>query len=526
MTQTDETVQCDVLIIGCGGAGLRAAISAAENGCRTWVVSKGAPGKGTCTFFSAGVMAGSHDPAGADDYVQQTGRAGRGINQPDLVRTMAEEGPERHEEMIRWGLAARRREGHLYAAGRAPVWGAEIIRLLMRRARSAGVRFMDGLTACHLERAGDRLAAIALSHRDDRWVGIVSGAVVLATGGAAALFQRHDNPRGMLGQGALLALNAGAVLQDLEFVQFFPLGLNLPGKPAYVIPPGIADQGRLINEKGEDLLAKYGIEDRPAASLARDRLSQALFAELAGRDGGVWLDLAGLPGSAWQCDPFSADMETLLKKRCGAGERPLPVAPMAHHTMGGILIDADGGTGVPGLFAAGEVTGGLHGANRMGGNALTETLVFGHRAGTAAAHHASALAPGREDQPQVPRALAQKAAGSGSAPSGRSELEKLQQVLWHGCGIVRDADRLDQARNDLSRLRAEWDNMPGGRGRLAVENALQMADLTVRAARRRKESRGAHFRSDFPDQVDPDWKGHLRWRRSDGEEARCTFEAA
>ncbi len=527
MYRIGESIHCDVLVIGSGAAGLRAALAAAEHGCRPLVVSKGAPGKGTCTFFSAGVMAAFHDRDGAASYMDQVRKVGRGINQPELVRAMAEDGPERLEELIRWGIRGKRQKGHLNIIGRAPAWGAEIVSLLIRKVRTAGVRLLHGLTIFHLFADGDCFQAIALDNRSGCWVSILAAAVVVASGGASALFKRHDNPRGMLGQGVLLAMDAGATIQDLEFVQFFPLGLNIPGKPAYVMPPIIADKGLLYNDLGENILEKYGISERPAASMARDRLSQALFVEQENYGAKVWLDLRHLPETAWKEDPFSASMQRLLVEHCGASERPLSVAPMAHHTMGGIRIDVEGGTGVPGLFAAGEVTGGLHGANRMGGNALTETLVFGNRAGCAAARHVSSSPTPLGSHSSVPDDLAP----TGAVTSGREFLEEIRSILWHGCGIMRDGAALERTRKDLLLMQSclqpanacEPDSFVAFKKLLTVKNALRMAELIVLAAERRQESRGAHFRRDFPAEDDDAWNGHLQWRLARCGEPICTF---
>ena len=208
------------------------------------------------------------------------------------------------------------------------------------------------------------------------WIIISAQAVILATGGAAALYLRHDNPKGMLGDGYRMALEAGAVLQDMEFVQFYPLCLAESKLPPLVIPPKLADCGQLVNDRGEDILDKYGIEERPAAERARDLLSQALFNEIYRNGQAVWLDLRSLSKEQWVIDPFSASVGHILGDRFGARHRPVRVAPAAHHIMGGVKITDAGATSVPGLFAAGEVTGGLHGANRMGGERVDRDIGF------------------------------------------------------------------------------------------------------------------------------------------------------
>ena len=366
-----EHLSYDVLIIGSGAAGLRAAVSAREAGLDVCVVSKGSPGKSTCTSFSAGVMAGSVHAASRKAHRESTLRAGRDINQTELVELLVEEAPARLDELRRWGIHADFHKGYLFAKGRPPVQGEALVACLLKKNRELGTQFIGNLLVTDLIMEDGAAGISAYSRTPGTWVVLTAKTVILATGGAGALYLRNDNPKRMLGEGYKLALEAGAVLQDMEFVQFYPLCMAEPGMAPLVVPPRIADRGRLINERSEDILEKYGIKERPAGERARDSLSQALFKEIYQEGQAVFLDLTDLIEEEWRIDPFSAAMIPLLRERCGAMTRPLRIAPAAHHTMGGIRIDQNGATSVPGLFAAGEVTGGLHGANRMGGNALS-----------------------------------------------------------------------------------------------------------------------------------------------------------
>ena len=192
----------------------------------------------------------------------------------------------------------------------------------------------------------------------------------MAAGGASALYLRTDNPKRILGDGYRLAFEAGAILQDMEFNQFYPLCLSVSGSTPLVVPPKLADRGRLFNDDQEDVLAKYGITERPAGERARDLLSQALFKEIYRNRKNVWLDLRNLSEEDWRVDPFAASFRGLLSERYGAGRRPLRVAPAAHHSMGGARIDATGATSVPGLFAAGEAAGGAARSQPDGGKRI------------------------------------------------------------------------------------------------------------------------------------------------------------
>lgn len=510
----------DVLVVGSGAAGLRAAIAAREKGAGVCVISKGNPGKMTSTILSGGAFAGAEAGSLQNVHLKRTLQAGRGINQRELVEALTEEGPARLQELREWGLQAEVQHGYLFSKGHPPIWGEEIVRCLVGKAKAVGVDLVGGVEVARLELQEGRVGAAAHSAVLGDWITFTSKALVLATGGAGALYLRHDNPRRMLGEGYSLALETGARLQDMEFVQFYPLGLAEPGAPPFLVTPRLADSGRLVNGRGEEILEKHGIHERPAALRARDQLSQAIFKEIY-RDGdAVFLDLRGLADKQWRVDPLSASTKKILRERYGAMQRPVRVAPMAHHTIGGVCIDPQGATAAPGLFAAGEVAGGIHGANRMGGNALTDTQVFGKRAGEAAAAWAKDMAD------HGGRAILEKLDASASLyTSGKteshprktpSELKRsLQETLWRDGGILRNRQGLTRALNTVQGIRAEARGLHlGDKGRavqqiLELQFACRTAAIILQAALRREESRGAHCREDFPDQNDEQWRGHL-----------------
>jgi aspartate oxidase len=382
------------------------------------------------------------------------------------------------------------------------LWGREIIRCLLARNRDLGTKFMGGLQAVQLKPLAAGFALLAIAPASRSWLTLFAPAVVLATGGAAALYRRHDNPKGMLGDGYVLALEAGAVLQDMEFVQFYPLALAEPGLPSFLIPPALADLGQVANDRDEDILAKYAITEKPVAERARDRFSIALFREIYRERIAVRLDLRHLSDSDWRADPFTASTRRILGERYGAGQRPVRIAPVAHHVMGGVCIDAAGATTVPGLFAAGEVTGGLHGANRMGGNALSETLVFGRQAGRSAAAWAARNKQPRGTDPH--KFFSPLPPPTAPAPAN-GRLPALRQLLWEEGGIVRHEQGLARVLQHLAQAGAAED--------LKTGSALRVAALIVQAALERRESRGAHYREDFPQTDDKHWQGHLRVRQ-------------
>ena len=516
----------DILIIGSGAAGLRAAIAARDQGARVGVLSKGSPGKKTATIFSGGVFAGSVGESSPDAHLNKTLSAGRGINQLELVDILVTDGPERLEELMGWSIEAEFHHGYLFAQGRPPTWGRAIIDCLVSRSNCEGIDFFSNQLVTRISPLQPGFEVCAFSPDPNAWSCFSAKSVILATGGSAALYSRHDNPSRMLGDGWLLALDAGALLQDLEFVQFYPLGLFERGRPGFLIPPRLADRGKLYNRARQDIYEKYNITERPAGEKARDKLSQALFNEIYLDNGEVWLDVSHLSDDQWRADPFSASTLNLLGERYRARHQPVRVSPMAHHTMGGVVIDTDGATSVPGLFAAGEVTGGLHGANRMGGNALTETVVFGKRAGEAAAGYARGVS-GSQLQSADNRKKDKKASlefqnqTREKAIDIQGELSRLRSEMWTNGGITRNANGLQHLLDILADIKAvavevQPIDVKEAVRRIELRFAVRAAELIAASALRRTESRGAHYREDYPEQNDARWQMHLQVQKLPG----------
>ncbi len=527
-----DQLYCDVLVVGSGGAGLRAAIACREKDLDVCVISKTSAGKGTSTIVSGGVFAGSQEGRSTEGHLTRTLQAGRGLNQQDLVEILVEEAPRRLKELMHWGIKAELRKGYLYSHGAPPMWGREITQCLLAKCSALGVRFADGIIVADINMQKGLAAVAAYSLESGKWMTIGAKALVLATGGAGALYQRHDNPRRMLGDGYLLALNAGAVLQHMEFVQFYPLGLAEPGLAPFLIPPRLADLGGLFNGKGEEIHDKYEITERPAGERARDRLSQALFSEIHRHGEEVWLDLTKVSEKDWQKDPFSGSTRKILGDRYGARDRALRIAPMAHHVMGGIQIDTRGFTSVPGLFAAGEVTGGVHGANRMGGNALSETLVFGKRAGDAAAQWAiNADQDSSTIGADAHRAFLNTSSKHQTGLDPGHLTRQIQQIMWMEGGILRNkkglTKALEAARNmQRQAIESSLEGDPKEVQRLLeLRFAAATASLIVQAAQKREESRGAHYREDFPNPDDENWRGALQVQLNSQGEQSWKFKA-
>ncbi len=481
-----QIIKTDILIMGSGVAGLRAAIAARESGLNVLVVGKNSPGRGTATILSGAGFSGGWGGLTSRDYLELTLKVGRGLNDIALTQILSNEAPKRFREMQQWGLITRDRKGGINAAGKAPVYGRPLIDCLLDQARKRNVTFKDSIVLRAINANKDGVIALAWSRRDGGWMGLNARALIIAGGGACALYWRHDNPQRMTGDSCAIGYAAG-----------------------------LADHGILSNDKGEDILKKYGINERPAAIRARDRLSQALFNELEFEDQKVWLDVTKVTKEQWHSDPLSAVTWVHLGTRCGMRQRPVRVAPVAHFFIGGLSIKSGCATNIEGIFAAGESCGGIHGANRMGGNALTEGVVFGARAGLTAAAWAQGIQPvddsslsDRLNSLVPPQEL-------GPPPKESKALkEKLRKIMWRYGGILRNRKNLEKGLELLAEVTKEAARTNGvtDPDEFMRLQELQMACITagliMRAALRREESRGAHFRMDFPETEDPNWRGH------------------
>jgi succinate dehydrogenase/fumarate reductase flavoprotein subunit len=364
---------------------------------------------------------------------------------------------------------------------------------------------------------GRAVGALGFDFHRGKFLGFRAKAVILANGGGGALYQRHDNPVRITGDGYALAFHAGCQLRDMEFVQFIPPGVAEPGKPAILIAPSLCDAGRVINSPGEDILNKYQITEKPVAVRSRDLFSQAICMEEAeGRE--VFLDLRGVSEEEWPGDNMARSQRGLLTRNLSCSRKPIRISPMCHHFMGGVVADPKGMTEIPGLFAAGEVVGGVHGANRMGGNALDEVLVFGHRAGESAAEWAKERVrekgAGTLIQARL-RILQGMATSSGKGLPPKAARKMIGEILWKETGILRDRQGLENALDSLRRIGQETlPQITAGTPKetlekMEVENALLVGEMITRCAIMREESRGAHFRKDFPKTDDPKWRGNI-----------------
>jgi succinate dehydrogenase/fumarate reductase flavoprotein subunit len=468
--RTMEIVKTDVLVIGGGGAGMRAALAAREKGAEVLLVSKAPLGKSTCTYLSAGGFTLAVEGMSKATHRDVTLQSGRGINDRELVEIFVAEAPERIRELERFGVTGKWGRGRFSIEGKMNAWGAPLTSALAGANRKQGVSERPWVVVFDLLiEEGKAVGALGFEFRKGIPIAFLSRATILANGGGGALYQRHDNPVRATGDGYALAFHAHCRLRDMEFVQFLPTGLAEPGKPAYVVAVPLADVGKVINSEGEDVLQKYGITDRPVVIKCRDTFSQAIFKE-EGEGREVFIDLRALRDEDWPKDNLSQSQKDLFQRGFSCSKKPMRISPVCHFFIGGVSVDTDGKTGIPGLFAAGEVVGGLHGANRLEGNALVEIIVFGYRAGSAAGEWAPEQDFGKNFQELADlrwESFQKRWKGKSESLSPRSVRKAIAEVLWKEGGILRDEGGLISALEGLERIKER--ELPGASAKTPKE---------------------------------------------------------
>ncbi|OPX70805.1 MAG: L-aspartate oxidase [Methanoregulaceae archaeon PtaB.Bin009] len=514
-----ELLDCHVLVIGSGGAGVRAAIEASGYG-ETVLVSKTLTGKGGCTTMAeGGYNAVLREQDSCEIHFEDTMKGGAYLNDPDLVRILVDEAPKRIDDLLQWGavfdvtdccevaqrpFGGQRFPRTCYAGDRT---GHEMMATLVERLAGTDVDVMNEVCALDLLKDGDRvLGAVGLTEKDEL-VAIRADSTVLATGGGTRIYDISTNSSSGTGDGFAIGYRAGAELIDMEMVQFHPTGAVYPyDARGRLITEAVRGEGGVLkNSLGERFMNRYDPERMELST--RDVVSRAIATEiLEGRctgHGGVYLDVTHLPRQQIE-EKLPVMLEQFLKFGVDIREEPMEVAPTAHHMMGGHRITENGETTISGLYACGEVAGGVHGANRLGGNALADTQVFGKRAGEAAGK--SGKKSGRIDQRAMDAQEARLSAFFDGEVVPSTVARSLRTAMWEGAGIFRTAKELEKTLgviNHLSSLRLK----ASGRSNLAecciLQNMLTTASLVVKGALIRKESRGAHVRKDVTQTWDP-----------------------
>jgi len=530
-----ETITTDVLIIGAGGAGLRAAIASQAAGAKTTLVCKSLLGKAHTVMAEGGIACALGNVDKEDSWkahFADTMRGGGMLNQWRMVELFAKEAPERVLELEQWGavfdrtpegyISQRPFGAHSYRrlAHVGDRTGLELIRTLQDHAVRVGVEVYMEYTLTRLVKDGERIAGAFGYRRDDgRYVLFRAKAVILATGGWGKLYQVTSNSWESTGDGCAMAYEAGAELIDMEMVQFHPTGMVWPpGVKGILVTEAVRGEGGLLrNANGERFMEKYDPVKMELSS--RDVVARSIYKEVqAGRGsphGGAWLDVTHRGGDYIRRKLPSMYEQFLKLADIDITKEPMEVAPTIHYAMGGVKTTPEtGASTVAGLYAAGEVAGGLHGANRLGGNSLSDLLVFGARAGYYAAEYAQKLT----EHPRVDEAQIQDEVRTLEAPltnpgvgNPYAVMEDLQKAMQEGAGIARTEASLKKGLERVleSQGRASRVRVAGTRAFNPAWNTARdllfmtrLAEAIVRSALERKESRGGHWRTDFPDRVD------------------------
>ena len=571
MTEEYTSHEYDVVVIGAGGAGLRAAIEAARSGAKTAIITKSLLGKAHTVMAEGGCAAAlqNADPRdGWKVHFHDTMKGSKWLANWRMAEFHAKEAPDRVRELEQWGAVFDRTDknlinqrnfgGHTFPrlAHVGDATGLELIRTLQERGIHEGIDMFTEVTVRSLLNEGDRVTGcVAYTRVDGEFHAFSAKSVVLATGGITRCWSVCSGSWEYTGDGHALALWAGAELRDMEFVQFHPTGMVWPPSVrGILVTEGVRGEGgRLTNSKGDRFMFDYvpemfagdhaatveesdqWVEEvvsgklatvrRPPELLTRDVVAKAINSEVkAGRGsphGGAFLDISHRGKEAILAKLPS--MHHQFKELAGVdiSQEPMEVGPTAHYVMGGVVVDAESQeTTVPGLFACGEVASGLHGANRLGGNSLSDLIVFGKRAGEHAAKRSTDLAQPGIDKSQVQAAIKEMIAplerGEGENPG--LIYDEMRDMMQEKVGIIRVKDELEQALADLKQFSKREQNCFPGSSRkynsgwhqaLDLKNMVDISTVAALAALAREESRGGHTRDDFPGHEDEFWGNNL-----------------
>lgn len=500
-----KTSSCDHIVIGSGIAGLRAALELVKKG-SVQVLCKGDPWESNTRWAQGGIAAAMQEGDTVEFHLQDTLVAGDGLCYEPAVRVLVEEGPRRIQELVQHGAEFDRvngkflfgREGahsHNRILHSGDATGHEIIRALLNWVhQTRGIEIISNLPALGLIVQNGHCVGVQTIHETTgERSAIFANTVLLASGGAGQIYSQTTNPVVATGDGAAIAFRAGCEMMDLEFFQFHPTAFHWPNAPRFLLTEALRGEGAVLrNLNGKAFLKEY---HRQADLAPRDIVSSAMVAEMR-KTGSAWilLDATSIPRNKLR-DRFPNIYEFLETYNLDLSQDLIPVSPSAHYWMGGVRTDLDGRTSLPGLFAAGEVAcTGVHGANRLASNSLLEGLVFGARAGEAMLQAAKIPSPPiAEDPTETPF--------SGNAAALRQE---VQNSNWKNLGLLRNENGI---RETLALLESIPQFSPKTLEELELQNVVDCSKLIGSFALNRKESRGSHYREDFPEK-NPEWTGH------------------
>jgi L-aspartate oxidase len=526
-------MQTDFIVIGAGIAGLRAAITLAQHG-TVLIITKEQLGESNTSYAQGGIAVAISGDEDVEQHLADTLAAGDGLVDEPAARVLVTEGPARVGELLLWGTAFDRypsgerlgelmltREGAhsrsriLHAHGDGT--GAEIGRALLEHARThPRIAFREWTSLVDFLLEDGAVTGVTLLAPHGEQFSVHARAVLLASGGAGQVYSDTTNPAVATGDGIAAAWRAGAAIADMEFYQFHPTALSLPGAPRFLLSEALRGEGAiLVNDSGERFMHRY----HPLLELApRDVVARAITREGLGPDGQirlVYLDMRHIAAAGLNLSERFPGISTFLAHHGLALEYDLiPIRPAAHYLMGGVETDTGGRTTLPGLYAAGEVAcTGVHGANRLASNSLLEGLVFGARAAESMLLATAGEPPQTSAETSGSDLTSSESLGNvedepGKLASAATQAE-LRAMMWRDAGLLRDALGLERA---LATLHQIGGTLPSVRDRSSLElrNLHAVATLITRGAIAREESRGGHFRSDFPARDDAHFRKHSR----------------
>ena len=543
-----KTISTDVLIIGSGGAGSRAAIEVDDAGLKAIIVSKGLSFRSGCTGMAEGGYNAVFKTVDKDDsieaHIHDTLKGGSYLNDKKLVDILVNESPKRLIDLENYGALFDRQEsgqidqrpfgGQTYrrTCYQGDRTGAELLNALKEEIIKRDIECIEEVMITSLVTDGEQvIGATGLNLKDSSLIYFKAKSVILASGGAGQLYPVTSNTFQKNGDGFAIAYRAGANLVDMEQIQFHPTGMVAPeSKKGVLVTEAVrAEGGKLINKDGERFMSKYAPEKMELAT--RDVVARSIYQEIIeGRGtekGGVYLDISHLDD-----DYIDEKLETMVLQFENVGvdikHGPIEVAPTAHHFMGGLKINTDASTSLKNLFGAGEVCGGVHGANRLGGNALADTQVFGKIAGESASIAAKTTElKTNEEQVAEEASRIENLIKKGTIKPQEFK-ENIKKLMWEKVAIVREEKTLNEALRQLQEMQKDLENLDVSDKKqyntslvtaLEVINMVEICILTVKSAILRRESRGAHFRSDFPETKD-EWKKSIIFNKN-----KIEFEA-
>lgn len=518
--QNMEEKHVDVLIIGAGGAGLRAAIEAVKNDVSVLIVTKEEMGGAHTSMAMGGINVAIKKPATPKQHYEDTINGGWHINNYKMAKIFSKEMPSRIYDLEKYGVKFDRApDGSFYtwASGKqsAPLnlcagdyTGREMMEGLVREIKKLKIPYLENYFVTKLFTKKNRvIGAFILDLKSDKKIVVAAKTTIIATGGGGMIYLVNTNAPSNTGEGYAWALDVGAKLVDMEMIQFHPTGMaHPPSKKGRLVTEKVRGHGGILKNKlGERFMMRY--QPKRLELAGRDEVSRAIYQEIqegrGTKEGGVYLDVTHWEKGQVEKmipDVFAEYMEVGIDIR----KQPMQISPSMHHMMGGISINEWGETGVPGLYAAGEVTRNIHGANRLGGNSIAEGQVFGRRVGLRASEKvkkAEFTSVNEDEVKKEIKRLEKLHTAKGVKPS--VIIKKLQQEMWDKVGITRNEKDMKQAHKDIIKLKKDAQNVRAKTQKdlqdfLELSEMIKTAETIVICALLRKESRGAHYRIDYP----------------------------